>query len=168
MDWVWATLPLVADMVNLKVVFEWGLGQEKNPLPTLPSPPSLLTLLPPWRDQICLRKWKLESLNLQIYNLMVSFLNKLHGSFEGEFWSPLSKSTFEETFLQAIGLAFQLYYFCCVGIFFLVRIYVLVHCINLRKWWKKDSRFRRRTPISVGKYIYFFTYIVTCIEQIQF
>ena len=42
MDWVWATLPLVADMVNLKVVFEWGLGQGKNPLLTLPSPPSLL------------------------------------------------------------------------------------------------------------------------------
>lgn len=117
-DWVWATLPLVADMVNLKVVFEWGLGQEKNSLPTLPSPPSLLPLLSPWRDQICPRKWKLESLNLQIYNLMVSFLNKLHGSFEGEFWSPLSKSTFEETFLQAISLAFQLYYFCCMGIFF--------------------------------------------------
>lgn len=117
-DWVWATLPLVADMVILKVVFEWGLGQEKNPLPTLtlsplPAPPSPALTWPNLPQ-----KWKLESLNLKIYNLMVSFLNKPHGSFEGEFWSPLSKSTFEETFLQAISLAFQLYYFCCMGIFF--------------------------------------------------
>lgn len=68
---------------------------------------------------------------------MVSFLNKPHGSFEGEFWSPLSKSTFEETFLQAISLAFQLYYFCCMGIFFLVRIYVLVHWYKSAKMVKE-------------------------------